>query len=121
MHGFRVCAVSTVARRVVLRGRSPDRIPEDPRAVWLSRLDTDSRPSAASHFERFMRWIHTKPSWEYVTPRDLLIRHIQAEDGYVVLELVQEYVGQLRCSSFSIGYVHHTGRNEVCAVPGLNL
>ena len=71
-------------------------MPEDPRGDWLNRLDEDTRPGNASNFNRFMAWLHTKPDWEYATPRDLLIRHIQAEDDYVLLDLVQEYVGQLK-------------------------
>jgi hypothetical protein len=104
-----------------LRGRSPDRVPEDPRGVWLQRLDVDSRPSAVSHFDRFMRWLHTQSGWEYVTPRDLLIRHIQAEDDYVVLELVQRYIGQLHLRKSSKRKAYSTIRSffshSYCALP----
>jgi hypothetical protein len=68
-----------------------------------------------------MRWLHTRPGWEYVTPRDLLIRHIQAEDDYVVLELVQEYVGQLHLRKSSKRKAYSTIRSffshSYCALP----
>jgi hypothetical protein len=68
-----------------------------------------------------MRWIRTKPGYEYVTPRELLIRHIQAEDDYVVLELVQEYVGQLHGRKSSKRKAYSTVRSffshSYCALP----
>jgi hypothetical protein len=55
----------------------------------LKRLDVDSTPAAISQFDRFMVWLHAQSGWEYITPWDLLIRDIQAEDDYVILELVE--------------------------------
>ena len=106
-------AVESVVRRVVARGRSPDRVPEDPRGEWLSRLDKDSRPAAKSNFDRFMVWLRTRPGWEYVAARDILIRHIQAEDDYVILDRTNCFC------LFAVQERHRlrTGRNRIARDP----
>jgi len=58
------------------------RIPEDPLAFWLERLDPESRPANQSHFNRWMNWLHKQASWENATPRELLIRHLDSADTY---------------------------------------
>ena len=68
------------------------KVPEDPVAFWLSRLDEDTRPANQSHLDRFMTWIHTQPGWEKATPKDLLVRRLEAEDDYEVLDVVQKYI-----------------------------
>ena len=70
-------------------------IPQDPVEFWLSRLDTDTRAANLSHLNRWMNWLHKQPNWETVTPRELLISHLEAEDSYIVLELVQRYINKL--------------------------
>ena len=77
----------------VLR-RSAGRVPEDPRAFWLARMDEASRPACESQFDRFVLWLRKKPGWERVTPRELVVRHLEAEDPYTVLDLVQMYVNE---------------------------
>jgi hypothetical protein len=72
--------------------RSVDRVPEDPRAFWLARMNLASRPACESQLDRFMVWLHRKQGWERAGPRDLLIRHLESQDPYVVLDLMQEYV-----------------------------
>lgn len=42
-----------------------------------------------------MRWLNGKPEWVGATPRDVLVRHLESQDPYVVLDLVQEYVNGL--------------------------
>jgi len=84
-------------------------------------LDKDTRKADASHFDRFMRWIHTKPGWEYATPRDLLIRHTQAEDEFVLLEMLQEYIGTLKGRKSSKRKAYSVVRSyfshNYCALP----
>jgi hypothetical protein len=76
-------AVLQSVRRVAAR------VPEDPVNFWLSRLDEDTRKVNRSHLNRWMRWLNRQPGWEQVTPRDLLVRQLEAEDAYVIVDLVQ--------------------------------
>ena len=71
------------------------RVRDDPVGFWINRLDVDSRPAYESHFDRWMRWLHKRPGWENATPRDLLIRQHESEDQYLIVDLLQEYVGSL--------------------------
>lgn len=87
--------MSAVRAAVVVRGRSVENLPADPVAFWLGRLDVASVPVARNTFNRWMRWLHTKPSYETVSPRDLLVRQIQGEDPYVMVDLLQEFIGSL--------------------------
>ena len=78
-----------------LTQRVAARIPSDPVEFWLERLDQRTRPANRSHLERWMRWLRKQPGWEQVTPRELLVRHLDSEDSFIVLDLVQHYVNQL--------------------------
>jgi hypothetical protein len=79
----------------VLTQRVAARIPEAPLEFWLNRLDTDTRKANRSHFNRWMRWLHTQLGWQNVTDRDLLVRQLESEDPYIVLDLLQAYVNSL--------------------------
>ena len=110
---------------IVLNGvglrRSVARVPQDPEAFWLNRLDADTVPVARSNFRRWMRWLHGKQGWETVTPRELLIRQLQAEDPYEVLDLLQEFIGTLVGRKSSKGKTHWAVtsffRHNRCALP----
>lgn len=43
-----------------------------------------------------MAWLRRQQGWEFISPRDLLIRHLEDENGYEVLDIVQAYVSGLR-------------------------
>lgn len=78
-----------------LTQRVAARIPLDPVQFWLERLDQDTRPANRSHLERWMTWLRKQPGWEQVTPREVLVRHLDSEDSYFVLDLLQKYVNSL--------------------------
>jgi len=78
-----------------LTQRVAARIPSDPVAFWLERLDQNTRPANRSHLERWIKWLRSQPGWEQVTPRELLVRHLDSEDSYLVLDLLQQYVNSL--------------------------
>jgi hypothetical protein len=78
-----------------LTQRIASRIPENPVQFWLGRLDDDTRKANQSHFNRWMKWLHTQPDWETVTDRDLLVRQLESDDGYLALDLLQKYVSGL--------------------------
>ena len=42
-----------------------------------------------------MQWLGKQASLANATPRDVLVRHLDNEDSYIVLDLVQQYVNQL--------------------------
>jgi hypothetical protein len=84
-----------VQRAVVLRGRVAERLPEDPVGFWLGRLDVHTRGPNRTNLERFMRWVRKQPDWADATARDLLVRHVESDDQYVVLDLLQGYVNSL--------------------------
>jgi hypothetical protein len=109
-----------MSQHLVLR-RSVASVPEDPEAFWLNRLDSDTVPVARSYFRRWMRWLHTKPGWEAVTPRELLIRQLQAEDPYAALDLLQEFIGTLVGRKSSKGKTHWAVtsffRHNRCGLP----
>jgi hypothetical protein len=62
---------------------------------WLSRLDPDTRKADRSHFNRWMKWLTTQPGWENLSPRDVLVRELESEDSYLVLDMLQRYVNTL--------------------------
>lgn len=64
------------------------RIPEDPLGFWLGRLDEDTKRANRSHFNRWMLWLNKQPAWEGATPRDLLVRQLESEDSYLILDLL---------------------------------
>jgi hypothetical protein len=78
-----------------LTQRVAARIPSDPVAFWLERLDQNTRPANRSHLERWIRWLRNQPGWEQVTPRELLVRHLDSEGSYLVLDILQQYVNSL--------------------------
>jgi len=68
----------------------------DPVAFWLGRLDRDTGKVHLWHLNKWMVWLRRQAGWEFVSPRDLVVRSIQAEDPYEILDLVQTYVSSLR-------------------------
>ena len=78
-----------------LTQRVAARVPENPVEFWLSRLDKATQPANRSHLERWMQWLHKQSTWENATPRDVLVRHLDSDDSYIVLDLLQQYVNQL--------------------------
>lgn len=82
-----------MSQRVLVR--SIERIPKDPLAFWLSRLDPDSLTPARSGVNRWLAWLRRRPGFESVTARDMLVRQLQASDSYEVLDLAQEFIGSL--------------------------
>jgi hypothetical protein len=86
---------SEAPRMAQLTQRIASRVPEDPVQFWLSRLDDDTRKANRSHFNRWMKWLHTQTGWENVTDRDLVVRQLESEDGYLALDLLQRYVNGL--------------------------
>jgi hypothetical protein len=78
-----------------LTQRVAARIPEDPLAFWLDRLDQDTRAANRSHFTRWMDRLGKQAEWEAVTPRELMVRQLDSEDSYLVLDNLQRYVNGL--------------------------
>lgn len=78
----------------VLR-RTVEAVPKDPVAFWLSRLDAETAKGSRPYFVRWMRWLNQQAGWENVAPRDLLVRQLQAEDSYMVLDMAQAYLQSL--------------------------
>ena len=68
-----------------------------------------------------MRWLNRQPGWEGVTPRELLVRQLEGEDAYVVVDLVQAYVGSLVLRKSSKEKAHSVIRSffahNRCALP----
>ena len=60
--------------------------------MW-SRLH---RPTYRRLLNRWIYWLNTQPGWEHVTARDVLVRYLEAEDPYVVLDLVEIWVRDLQ-------------------------
>jgi hypothetical protein len=69
-----------------------DRIPKDPVDFWLSRLDADTRKANCSHFNRWMKWLNKQPGWKSLTPRGLLVRQLEYQEKYVILDLLQNCI-----------------------------
>jgi len=67
-------------------------IHDDPIVYYLSRLAPDNTAHAASQLRLFFAWLNQQDGWVGVTPRQLLIRQLQAEDEYQVIELIQQYL-----------------------------
>jgi hypothetical protein len=57
-------------------------IHDDPVAYYLSRLAPDNTAHATSQLRLFFAWLNQQDGWVGVTPRQLLIRQLQAEDEY---------------------------------------
>ena len=85
---------------------SARRIEEKPFTYWLEKYWTQDRESnrigvvsRTSTFRLFMRWLVTQPGYETLAGsdldtqgRELLVRHVQAEDAYVMVDLVERYI-----------------------------
>jgi hypothetical protein len=110
-----------MSQHLMTARRSVAKVPEDPEGFWLNRLDSDTVPVARSNFRRWMRWLHTKAGWETVTPRELLIRQLKAEDQYGVVDLLQEFIGTLVGRKSSKEKTHWAVtsffRHNRCALP----
>jgi len=65
---------------------------EDPVAYFLSRLASDNTQHAESQLRLFFGWLNGQDGWVGVTPRQLLVRRLQAEDEYEIVDLVQGYL-----------------------------
>jgi len=81
--------------------RPVSKVPLDPVEFWLSRLDWDSQRSYRSYLNRFLIWLRHQPGWGFVSPRDILVRQLQSEDPYEMLDLLQKHVGGLRARKAS--------------------
>jgi len=64
----------------------------DPVGFWLSRLRPYTASVMRGDLDRFMRWVHQKPEWRGVEARELITRHLEADDPYEILNLIQEYI-----------------------------
>lgn len=76
--------------------RSVADVPLDPLEFWLSRLDVDSRATYSYYFGRWLAWLRRQQGWGFVSAKDVLVRQIQAEDPYGLLDLLQRFVRKLR-------------------------
>ena len=101
--------------------RSPSKVPKDPLDFWISRLDTTTRPSSRSHFNRWLYWLWKQPGWTHVTPREVIIRQLEAEDKYELLDLLQNYIGQMKLRKSSKKKAYSTVKSffshNRCALP----
>jgi len=65
--------------------------------------------------------LHGKPGWETVSPREMLVRQLPAEDPYEVLDLLQEFIGTLVGRKASKQKTHWAVtsffRHNRCALP----
>lgn len=97
------------------------RVQEDPVAFWLSRMDSVTRKTHRSHLSRWLHWLQSQPGWSGTSPREVLVRQLQEEDPYELLDLLQTYVGQLnlRKSSKKKAYcvVKSFFSHNRCALP----
>jgi hypothetical protein len=68
-----------------------------------------------------MKWLHKQPGWVDVTPRELLIRQLEADDSYVIVDLLQSYIGGLVLRKSSKQKAHSVIRSffahNRCALP----
>ena len=97
------------------------RIPQDAVGFWAERLAPNTRPANRSQLERWMKWLRLQSGWEQITPRELLVRQLDSEDSYIVLDLLQRYVNSLiqRKSSRRKAYsvVRSFFAHNRCALP----
>ena len=71
-------------------------LPADPVGFWLGYVEPVTRPTYRRLLNRWIYWLNTQPGWEHVTARDVLVRYLEAEDPYVVLDLVEIWVRDLQ-------------------------
>jgi hypothetical protein len=81
--------------RVVLGRRLVENLPADPVAFWLGYMDPVTQPTYRRLLNRWIWWLQKQPGWEGAGPRDVLVRHLESEDPYVVLDLVEGWVQSL--------------------------
>jgi hypothetical protein len=103
---------------LVVRGRPGVR---DPLLFWLGRIGENSRVVYAGNFRRFLVWLNQRPEWLGVDAQGLLERQSAAQDPYLVLDLLQEYVSELNYSRRAKAHVYSVVRSffahNRCALP----
>lgn len=103
---------------VVVRGRLSGR---NPLLFWFGRVAENSRVVYAGAFRRFLVWLNQRPEWLGVDAQGLLMRQWEAEDPYLVLDLLQEYVSGLNYSRRGKAFVYSAVRSffahNRCALP----
>lgn len=93
-------AVAFTGRRLV------ENLPVDPVAFWLGYVDPVTQPTYRRLLKRWLRWLNAQPGWEGLGPRDVLVRHLESEDPYVVLDLVEQFVQGLQLRKSSKKHAH---------------
>ncbi len=83
--GVEVVEARPVGRRVV-------RLQEDPVLYFMSRLGEDGQAHAQSQLRLFFRWLNQQPGYAGITPKALLVRQLQAEDEYEIVDVIQKYL-----------------------------
>ena len=67
----------------------------DPVVFWVGRLGEGTGEVYCSALKQFLGWLNRRPGWVGVGPRELLLRHVESRDQYMVLDLLQQYVNGL--------------------------
>jgi len=65
-------------------------------AYFLSRYDEETTKTIKSQMKAFFEWLNNRDGWVGVTPKQLLIRQLQAEDPYEMVELIQSFIDSRR-------------------------
>jgi hypothetical protein len=97
-------------------------IHENPVAYYLSRLAPDNTHHAESQLRLFFGWLNQQDGWVGVTPRQLLVKQLQAEDEYAIVDLIQQYLDgrhELRAGSKrqTLTIIRSFFRKNRCALP----
>jgi hypothetical protein len=93
--------------RTAEKGNSVRKIKANPVEHWLSSYVESSRSKKKQSLDRFMRWLHQQPGWQEVDYVGLLVCHVESEDQYELLDLIQAYVNQ-----HAGKWAHSTMRDE---------
>jgi hypothetical protein len=67
-------------------------IHDDPLAYFFSLHRPETQHTLKTRTKMFFAWLNQREGWAGVGPKELLIRGLQAEDQYLIPDLIQEYL-----------------------------
>jgi hypothetical protein len=99
--------METITVRTPIKTETLRKIKANPLDHWLSGYVESSRGKKKQSLDRFMHWLNTQPGWKDTDYMHLLVRHVESEDQYEVLDIIQGYINE-----HSSKWAHSTMRDE---------
>jgi hypothetical protein len=93
--------------RTPIKTETLRKIKTNPVDHWLSSYVESSREKKKQSLDRFMHWLNMQSGWKDTDYMRLLLRHVESEDQYEVLDVIQGYINE-----HGSKWAHSTMRDE---------